>query len=331
MTFGPGEAPLPLLTEIGRIQELIYEMTVKQVMSRNIITVGPDTKISELKEVLRINRISGTPVLEEGRLVGVISLEDLIKALEAGAINQPVRERMTTKMITVHAEESVIEAVKKFAKYEVGRLPVIDENGNLAGILTSGDITRGVLEAVGLNEQQADGRRLRKRQLFENIVSDQTSLTLKYIIKSQDFKRGGHASSRLKLTLGRMGVPKPVLRRVAIASYEAEMNLIIHTQHGGELVATIQPDAVQINTIDDGPGIPDVQKAMQPGFSTAPHWIHELGFGAGMGLMNIKRCADEMKLESEVGVGTRMTITISLRPPAADAGKPDQAENKAAS
>jgi CBS domain-containing protein/anti-sigma regulatory factor (Ser/Thr protein kinase) len=312
---------VPFLTEISRIQELIYEIPIKRVMSKNLITVAPGTEICELKEVLRVNRISGAPVVEGGKLVGIVSLEDLIKALEAGEVHLPVRDRMTTGLVTVHAEESVIEAVKKFAKYEVGRLPVIDEKGELVGILTSGDITRGVLEAIGVNEHPEDERRLKKRQLFENIVSDHTSLTLKYLIKAQDFKEGGHASSRLKLTLDRMGVPKQVLRRIAIASYEAEMNLVIHTSHGGELIATIQPDVIQLHTLDDGPGIPDVEKAMQPGYSTAPHWIHELGFGAGMGLMNIKRCADEMKLESEVGVGTRLSLMIYPRLRAAESAK----------
>jgi CBS domain-containing protein/anti-sigma regulatory factor (Ser/Thr protein kinase) len=312
---------VPFLTEISRIQELIYEIPIKRVMSKNLITVAPGTEICELKEVLRVNRISGAPVVEGGKLVGIVSLEDLIKALEAGEVHLPVRDRMTTGLVTVHAEESVIEAVKKFAKYEVGRLPVIDEKGELVGILTSGDITRGVLEAIGVNEHPEDERRLKKRQLFENIVSDHTSLTMKYLIKAQDFKEGGHASSRLKLTLDRMGVPKQVLRRIAIASYEAEMNLVIHTSHGGELIATIQPDVIQLHTLDDGPGIPDVEKAMQPGYSTAPHWIHELGFGAGMGLMNIKRCADEMKLESEVGVGTRLSLMIYPRLRAAESAK----------
>ncbi len=106
---------------------------------------------------------------------------------------------------------------------------------------------------------------------------------------------------------------RQVLRRIAIACYEAEMNLIIHTLHGGELIATVQPEKIELVATDTGPGIPDVNQAMQPGYSTAPHWIHELGFGAGMGLVNIKKCADDMRLESEVGVGSRLTITIFPR------------------
>jgi CBS domain-containing protein/anti-sigma regulatory factor (Ser/Thr protein kinase) len=317
---------MPSLTEITRIQELIYELAISRVMTRNVISVSPDTTVHELKEILRLNRISGAPVQEEGRLVGIISIEDLIKALVEGGVHAPVREKMTTGLITVHAEESVIEAVKKFARYHVGRLPVVNEQGELVGILTSGDITRGVLEVIGLNEHSED-KRLSKKQVFEHILSDQTSVMLKYVVKAQDFKGGGHASSRLKLALDRMGVPRQVLRRIAIACYEAEMNLIIHTLHGGELMATVQPEKIELVSTDTGPGIPDVDQAMQPGYSTAPHWIHELGFGAGMGLHNIKKCADDMRLESEMGVGTRLRITIFPRLHSTE-GTPDQRGQK---
>ena len=136
---------MPSLTEITRIQELVYELSISRVMTKGVISVSPDTTVLELKEILRLNKISGTPVLEDGRLVGIISIEDLIKSLERGEVNAPVGAKMTTHLVTVQAEESVIEAVKKFARYQVGRLPVISDKGELVGILTSGDITRGVL------------------------------------------------------------------------------------------------------------------------------------------------------------------------------------------
>jgi anti-sigma regulatory factor (Ser/Thr protein kinase) len=101
---------------------------------------------------------------------------------------------------------------------------------------------------------------------------------------------------------------------VAISAYEAEMNLIIHADQGGELIAELRPERIRLTVVDRGPGIPDVEKALSPGFSTAPNWIRELGFGAGMGLDNIKRCADSMKLESKMGHGTRLEIIIYLRP-----------------
>ena len=297
-----------------KIQELIYELPIERVMKKNVIKVSPDTLMTELKEVLRINRISGVPVLEEGHLVGVISIEDLIKALVEGDIQAPVKKRMTTKPITVRESDSVVEAVKRFTQYKVGRLLVVNDHGELVGILTGGDITRGLLEAISLDYHAEEISRYRAKHIFEDIVSDQTSLILRYSVKSKDFKSGGRASSKLKRALDRLGAIPEVIRRVAISAYEAEMNLIIHADEGGELIAEMQPDVIRITVTDHGPGIPDVNQAMSPGFSTAPNWIRELGFGAGMGLANIKKCADYMKLESRAGVGTQLEIVIYLKP-----------------
>ncbi len=282
-------------------------------MKKNVIQVSADTSMTALKEVLRVNRISGVPVVDESRLVGIISIEDLIKALVEGDIQAPVKKRMTTRPITVRESESVVEAVKKFTQYKVGRLLVVNDHGELKGILTGGDITRGLLEAISLDYHAEEISRYRAKHIFEDIVSDKTSLILRYTVKSKDFKSGGRASSKLKRALDRLGAVPEVIRRVAISAYEAEMNLIIHADEGGELIAEMQPDVIRITVTDHGPGIPDVKQAMSPGFSTAPNWIRELGFGAGMGLANIKKCADYMKLESQFGVGTTLEIVIYLK------------------
>ena len=122
--------------EFTRTQELIYELPIERVMKKEVISVSPQTSILELKEVLRLNRISGVPVLEGRQLVGVISIADLIKSLERGELQARVGEKMTQGPITVKEKESVVEAVKKFARHKVGRLLVIDEQGELKGILT---------------------------------------------------------------------------------------------------------------------------------------------------------------------------------------------------
>jgi anti-sigma regulatory factor (Ser/Thr protein kinase) len=132
-----------------------------------------------------------------------------------------------------------------------------------------------------------------------------------YYVVGKDFSAAGTASSNLKTTLYRLGIPPPVIRRVAVASYEAEMNLVIYTA-GGEIVAEVRPDRIRIEVIDNGPGIPDIDLAMQPGYSTAPEWVREMGFGAGMGLVNIKSCSNVMRLDSEVGVGTHLEIIIHI-------------------
>jgi CBS domain-containing protein/anti-sigma regulatory factor (Ser/Thr protein kinase) len=305
---------LSQVPKFTKVQELIYELPIARVMKKNVIKVAPATSMTELKEVLRVNRISGVPVVEEGRLVGVISIEDLIKALVEGDTQAPVRKRMTTRPITVLEHESVVEAVKRFAQYKVGRLLVINDQGELTGILTGGDITRGLLEAISLDYHAEEISRYRAKHIFEDIVSDQTSLILRYTVKGKDFKSGGRASSKLKKALDRLGALPEVIRRVAISAYEAEMNLIIHADDGGELVAEMEPEVIHITVTDRGPGIPSVEQAMSPGFSTAPNWIRELGFGAGMGLANIKKCADSMNLESRMGVGTQLEIVIYLKP-----------------
>ncbi|MCL0079372.1 CBS domain-containing protein [Dehalococcoidia bacterium] len=301
-------------TEITRVQELIYELKIGEVMTKRLVTVTPDTSMAEFREVLRINRISGTPVVENGRMVGIISLEDLIKALSQGDLGSPVREKMTRNVYTVSARESVIEGVKIFSQKGVGRLPVVDEQGSLVGIITQGDITHGLLKAIEVDYHAEEISRYRASHIFEDIVSDRTSLLLRYEVCPGDFNRGGEASSKIKRALTRLGADPQITRRVAIATYEAEMNIIIHTDSGGEIVAEIQPDQVSVRAVDHGPGIADVEQAMQPGFSLAPEWIREMGFGAGVGLNNVQKCADEMNLESTLGAGTRLQFTIYLQP-----------------
>ncbi len=298
--------------EFTKKQELIYNLPIEHVMRKNVITVTPETTIRQLKEILKTNRISGAPVLDNGHLVGIVSMEDLIKALEAGDLDVPVGQRMTRQLITVMEKASIIEAVKKFSQFNVGRLLVVNGQGDLTGILTGSDITRGLLEAISLDDQAKEVKR-RPRIIFrQDVVSDETSLILRYHIEAKDFKSGGSASSKIKRAMEQLGISPQILRRVAICAYEAEMNLIIHTDAGGELIVEIEPDLIRMTVADSGPGIPDVEKAMSPGFSTAPNWIQELGFGAGMGLSNINKCADSLTIDSDPGSGTLMNIVIHL-------------------
>ncbi len=135
------------------------------------------------------------------------------------------------------------------------------------------------------------------------------SIKLHFDVSGDDFTRAGEASGKIKNTLKELGFNPETVRNVAIAMYEAEINLVIHAG-GGEIDVEISPEAVTAVFKDEGPGIADVEKAMQEGFSTAPDNVRNLGFGAGMGLPNIKRYSDEMDLQSTVGVGTVMTIKV---------------------
>ena len=135
-------------------------------------------------------------------------------------------------------------------------------------------------------------------------------VTLKYDIKGKDFINAGAASSEMKKALSRVGADSRAVKRAAIAMYEAEINTVIHA-HEGIAEVNIYNDHVEIIITDKGPGIPDIDLAMKEGWSTAPDLAREMGFGAGMGLPNIKRNSDYMNIETQVGIGTKITIGIN--------------------
>ncbi len=298
---------------VTRTEELAYELKVEEVMTRSIKSVKPDDTMQAILDLFRNMHISGLPVVQEdGDLVGVISIEDLMRALVASDLNAPVKKYMTTKVITIHSTDPLVEALKFFVNTKLGRLPVMNVEGKMVGILTKGDITRGLLRALQHDKQQEEMRRYRASHLFEDIESDRTSLILRYNIKARDFTHGGSASSNIKRALARLGASPQIARRCGIAIYEAEINLIIHTTEGGVLRVEIEPHQISIDAYDYGPGIKDVQLAMKAGYSTASDEVREMGFGAGMGLVNIQRCTDYMNLESVYGKGSRLKMKIFL-------------------
>lgn len=136
-------------------------------------------------------------------------------------------------------------------------------------------------------------------------------LEFTYEISGEDFTRAGEASSDVKRKLKKLGVSPDVIRRVAIALYEGEINMVIHA-HGGKITIQISEDKITMILDDVGPGIPDIEKAMQAGYSTAPDKVRNLGFGAGMGLPNMKKNTDSIDIETKLGVGTKVTMTINL-------------------
>ena len=132
-----------------------------------------------------------------------------------------------------------------------------------------------------------------------------------YLVDGEDFSSAGQASVQVKKNLRRLGIPPEIIRKISIAMYEGEINMVIHAD-GGEAEVLVYEDRIVMILTDRGPGIADVEKAMQEGYSTAPDNVRSLGFGAGMGLPNMKRYTDDMKIESVVGEGTTITMTVLL-------------------
>lgn len=137
-------------------------------------------------------------------------------------------------------------------------------------------------------------------------------INLEYTIKQNDFVSAGEASSNVKKVLNQLGIDSRLIRRVAIATYEAEMNIVIHS-YGGKIIVTISPEEVEVIAHDNGPGIDNIDLAMQEGYSTASNQVRELGFGAGMGLPNMKRCSDDFKITSKPNKETIVSMKIYIR------------------
>lgn len=133
-----------------------------------------------------------------------------------------------------------------------------------------------------------------------------------YEVEKDDFVRAGEASSNMKKVLRQLGIDSGVIRKISIATYEAEMNIVIHSI-GGQIILEVTPGYVKVVACDRGPGIIDMELAMQEGYSTATDKVREMGFGAGMGLPNMKRCSDRFNMRSTIGKGTEIVMEVDLK------------------
>jgi CBS domain-containing protein/anti-sigma regulatory factor (Ser/Thr protein kinase) len=301
------------LPRIQKTQQLAYELKIKEAMNKKVLTLNPEHTMLDVKKILKNRRISGIPVIQSKKLVGIVSIEDLIRCLSSGLMNEKVKDIMTANVVALFSDEPLVHAINKFDRYGFGRFPILNrDTGRLVGIITKKDIIQCLLRALETHYDTQESRRVHRYRadtLFKEVRSDWTTLTMIYSVKGGDFKKAGEQSDRLKENLLKLGYSDEKIRRLIIAVLEAEMNLVIFTS-GGNIVAQIEPGKLTIRVVDHGPGIPDTELAMQSGYSTAPDFIRELGFGAGMGLPNIKNCTDEMKLESDVGKGTTLEFCI---------------------
>ena len=281
-------------------------------MKTDVVSVRPNMPMSSLREILKDNRISGTPVIEDDHLVGIVSVEDFIQWLSEGAPESVIADRMTENVVTLNEDDPLIQAISKLERFGFGRLPVVSRSsGELLGVLTKGDSIAGLLRKLDVDYRQAEIRNARSSHIFQDVVAERSALSLEYDVPEKDLSAAGTSASRLKTTLLRLGFSPQIVRRATIAVYEAEMNLIFYAT-GGRITVMVEPERIRLIVSDDGPGISDVEKALEPGYSTAPEWVRELGFGAGMGLHNINTCADAMNLTSTVGEGTQLVVDMLL-------------------
>lgn len=297
---------------VSLAQVLVYELRVRDAMSKPVVTAAPSDSLRSIQHLMKAHRISGVPIRANGGLAGLISLEDIINALDQGHINDPAERWMTRPVVTLRDHFSLMRAVAEFDRYGFGRFPVLNRAGELVGLLTQGDITACLMHHLEKRAEEVTEREAALRAGQTPDLKSPRPITLRVGVKAGDFDSAGKVSQRLRQILRARGIDPDTRRRAAVVAYEAETNLIIHSI-GGELSAWIAPDCVVIEAVDQGPGIEQLGLALQEGWSTAGPLARELGFGAGMGLPNIKRCADKFEIHSALGTGTRLRAEIALR------------------
>jgi len=297
------DIPISTVDSPSVVLELIYQLKIKDVMSTAVVTGTRKQTMRHIQAIMRENRISGVPIVEGRRLVGLVSIGDLITALDKGYIDLPVEERMTKDIISLQDDMPLSFAISYLNKYRYGRFPVLNKDHELVGILSSIDVIRSLLA-----EMNREVIRLEKLQKSADGVHS-PFLEMDFTTAHYDFELAGRASTEIKKALKQRNIDPKVIRRIAIASYELEINQVVHS-NGGNMHCTIQPDKVIITASDNGPGIADVNLALQEGWSTANEYIRSLGFGAGMGLANTKRVSDEFSIESALGKGTTVRSVV---------------------
>jgi CBS domain-containing protein/anti-sigma regulatory factor (Ser/Thr protein kinase) len=301
----PQEEHIPISTvdSPSVVLELIYQLKIKDVMSTAVITGSKEQTMRHIQVIMQENRITGVPITEGQKLAGLVSINDIVTALDKGFIDCPVEERMTRNVIVLQDDMPLSFAISYLNKYRYGRFPVLNKDQDLVGILSATDVIRSLL--VEMNREVL---RLEKMQKDTNSASSPFA-EMEFNVPHYDFELAGRASTEIKKALKQRNFDPKIIRRIAIASYELEINLVVHSQ-GGNIHCSIQPDKVTIIAADTGPGIADVNLALQEGWSTANEYIRSLGFGAGMGLANTKRVSDEFSINSAVGVGTTVRSVV---------------------
>lgn len=314
---------IPVITDTSSdaVLELLFQLKVKDVMSSTVSTLSPNDSMRTIQQYMKTHRFTGMPITQDGKLIGMISMSDIVTAFDSGHIESPCKTYMTTELIVLQDDMPVSFAVSCFNKYKFGRFPVVNHLQKLVGIVTTTDLISALLAAMTDEVERLEDKEI-KINGKQEIGSTSQLETIKklpiyeFVTEPFNFVTAGLASTEIKKVLRKMGIEKSIARRVGIASYELEINQVVHSK-GGIMKYTITPPEgkkagkLLIDAIDTGPGIPDIQKALTEGFSTATDRVRSFGFGAGMGLPNTKRAADTFTIESS-SKGTTVHVSFQL-------------------
>ena len=299
------DIPISTVDSPSVVLELIHQLKIKDVMTTALLIGEKTQTMRHIQALMRENKITGVPIVEDNKLIGLVSIEDIISALDKGYIDSLVEERMTKNVIHLQDDMPLSFAISYLNKYRYGRFPVLNKDNELVGILTSTDVIRNLL--IEMNREVLRLEKIHKEG-GENPVPSPFS-EMEFATAHYNFELAGRASKEIKKALKHRNFDPKLIRRVAIACYELEINQVVHS-NGGVMRCSIFPDKVVIVAADTGPGIEDINLALKEGYSTANEYIRSLGFGAGMGLANTKRVSDEFSINSTLGKGTTIRSVV---------------------
>lgn len=296
------------------VMELLQRLRVKDVMrKRDIASVVRTDSMRYAQNLMKRNHISGVPVLEDGRLFGIVSINDIILALEGGWIGDPCQKHMSTNLVVLEEDMPLAFAIKYFQNYTFGRFPVLDKNRNFVGIVSQRDVTRVLMQELTNELARLEGKTVAPAEKPQAEASNLPYYSMRqFVVVHNDLTNAGKAANEIKKMMKDAGVNNKLIRRVAVAAYELEINICIHSV-GGTLTFVLDDKQAQIVAKDNGPGIKDVEWALRDGTSTANDWIRSMGFGAGMGLSNSKRVSDTFDIVSKIPTGTTVMCGFKLK------------------
>lgn len=295
--------------EALRYLGLFSNLDASSVMSTAVHALHPENRVAAARILMREKSISGVPIVDaDFRLVGLISVSKIIEALADGRLADSVDSVMTREVISVHAHDTFETILSCFQRFKFGCFPVIEEDGKLVGMITDTDVLSAIIRSF-YSVYVHDRRRTIALGSFSALSKEfENSADFVHDISCMGLENAGEGSARLKAFLQSKGFGESVVRRASVCAYEAEMNVCIHAGGQGSLRAIARNGEIIVRVEDEGPGIENIDLAMKEGWSTATDAIRELGFGAGMGLPNIRRFSDHLVIISGKDKPTKLEM-----------------------
>ncbi|BDU49995.1 CBS domain-containing protein [Haliovirga abyssi] len=297
---------------LQKYKDFFKDLTAKNVMNSMLIVLKEENTFKEAQEIMKNKKISGIPIVDDNyQVINIITMEDIINALSNNQIDMKISVKQRKKVVALKMEDDFEKIVEFLSTYGFGRYPVVSENNTLIGIITKQDLLFSVVSKLSVLYLHDE----RRKEILDSPLSvfvknniNKNEPQFCYSINNSNVNNAGEGSALLKNFLKEKGIETKLIRKISISTYEAEVNVVIHGGGIGKIVAEITDESIVVFVEDIGPGIESIEKAMTAGFSTAPEYIRALGFGAGMGIPNIKRFADKLIITSEKGNGVKMEM-----------------------